>query len=205
MKRLSAYRPTRRHPSQLAFTLVEMMVVMVVFSFIVAAIVALQIFALRMYRIGSAKLTTSTDARETMNVIRDQIRCAKTAYVGTYASGTFSRITSGLEQKGNALQIATGSSTNCTIYYLDTTAVTNTLYSLSNNVTSTLTVMARFMTNYNCFIAEDYRGNTMTDYGNNPVYHVIFQFNELGFPKGSSGNEYEFYYLSARMMRRAKD
>ena len=205
MKLFSPNRTARPRPLQLAFTLVEMMVVMLVFSFIVAAIVALQIFALRIYRMGSAKLITSTEARETMNMIRDQIRCSKTVYVGTYTSGSFSRIASGTAQQGNALQIAYGNnSTNCMIYYLDTTQVTNTLYSISNNVAGTLTTQARFITNNNCFIAEDYRGTVCVNYLNNPVIHVLFQFNELGYPQGG-GNVYQFYYLSTRVMRRAKD
>ena len=210
MKPAPPIAPSGRRSHQQGFTLTEMMVVMVIFSFIVLAIVAVQIFALRVYKVGTAKLTTTTDARETMNAIRDQIRSCKLAYVGTYTTGGgFSRIASGSAQQGNALEIANSNNTNIfQIYYLDTTQTTNTLYSISNNVASTRTTQARFMTNYNCFIAEDYRGTVLFNYVNNPVIHVIFQFNEQGYPAGlasASNNVTEFYYLSSRVMRRSKE
>ena len=49
-----------------AFTLAEMMVVVAVFSFIIAAICAVQLFALRVYTLGATKLSATMGARQTL-------------------------------------------------------------------------------------------------------------------------------------------
>jgi prepilin-type N-terminal cleavage/methylation domain-containing protein len=212
MKLFHQNKAAARRPGTSGFTLVEMMVVVLVFAFMVAAIVAVQIFAMRVYTLGATKLSATTDGREMLNTIRDQVRGSKIVFVGTYASGTgFTLPASGLLQEGNALAIGytNRTSTNYLVYYLDTTQPTNTLYSISNNLTSTLNVMALYVTNYYCFYAEDYRGNVLSNYLNNPVIHVILQFDQWEYPIGFIGtnsiNAYNFYYLTTRVMRRAKD
>jgi prepilin-type N-terminal cleavage/methylation domain-containing protein len=212
MKLFSNHKTDSRHPAASGFTLVEMMVVVLVFSFMVAAIVAVQIVALRVYTLGATKLSATTGARETLNAMRDQIRSAKLVYVGTYASGTgFTRPVPGVYQQGNALEIGytNSATTNYLIFYLDTTQPTNTLYSISNNLSSTLNPLAIYVTNYYCFYAEDYRGNVLSNYLNNPVFHIVLQFDQWQYPLGFVGtnalNAYNFYNLTTRVMRRAKD
>jgi prepilin-type N-terminal cleavage/methylation domain-containing protein len=204
MKLSPAKYSARRGPCPSAFTLVEMVVSLAIFSFLMLGVVAVQIFALRMYAIGTAKLTTGTGARQTLNAIRDEIRSCKTVYVGNYTNGTgFTPIPSGTLQKGNAVEIASTTITNnFLIYYLDTTRPTNTLFCISNNVAATLTPLAYYITNYYCFLAEDYQGVVQTAYVNNPVIHVLFQFNQYGYPVGS-GSDVEFYYLNTRIERRS--
>ena len=65
-----------------AFTLPEILVVVAIFSLLVAATVSAQIFGLRMYRISETKLTTTANARRALNFIRDEIRSGKQLYVG---------------------------------------------------------------------------------------------------------------------------
>jgi len=204
-------QPTGR-PRPQGFTLSEMMIAVSVFSFIIAAIVAVQIFASRVYILGATKVSATSGARKTLNAIRDRVRAAKNVYVGNYTNGTgFCLIPSGQIQAGNALAIAytNTAATNYLIYYLDTTQPTNTLYSISNTLTGTLTVEAQYITNYYCFFAEDYMGNQLVNYLNNPVFHVVFQFSQWEYPIGFVGtnalNAYDFYKLSTRIMRRAKD
>lgn len=210
MKTFLPARSARRRPGEMAFTLVEMSMVAGIFGFLILGIIAVQIFALRVYSLGAAKLTATTSARQTLNAIRDTIRSSKIVYVGNYTNGnSFVRVPDGSLQQGNAMEIGYLNSTNFLIFYLDTTQPTNTLYSISNNIASTLTVEARYMTNYNCFTAEDYRGNVLLNYLNNPVIHVDFEFDQLGYAVGYIGNTpgdtYEFYHLSTRIMRRAKE
>ena len=144
--------------------------------------------------------------------MRDQIRAAKLVYVGTYDSGTgFTRPVPGVYQQGNAMEIGytNSATTNFLIFYLDTTTATNTLYSISNNLSSTLNSLAIYVTNYYCFYAENYRGNVLSNYLNNPVIHIVLQFDQWQYPLGFVGtnalNAYNFYNLTTRVMRRAKD
>lgn len=212
MKLFSPIKTRIRRPVVCAFTLVEMMMVVLVFSFMVAAIVAVQIIAMRVYTLGATKLSATTGARETMNTMRDQIRGAKIVYVGTYASGSgFTRPVPGVYQQGNALAIGytNNTSTNYLVYYLDNTIPTNTLFSISNNVAGTLNALALYVTNYYCFYAEDYQGNVLSNYLNNPVFHIVLQFDQWQYPLGFVGtnavNAYNFYKVTTRVMRRAKD
>jgi prepilin-type N-terminal cleavage/methylation domain-containing protein len=193
------------------FTLVEMMMVVVIFAMMIAAIIAIQIFAMRVYTLSATKLTATTDARETLNFMRDQIRKAKLVYVGTYApngSTGFIQATNGTLQKGNAIAMGFSDkgNTNYLVYYLDNANPTNILYSITNNVK---TVMAKYVTNYYCFYAEDYTGSNVVNYQNNPVIRIILQFDQWEYPIGFIGtnalNAYDYYQLTARVTRRAKN
>ena len=204
-------RPPGR-PQPQAFTLAEMMISVAAFSLIIGALVGLQIFASRVYILGATKVTATTSGRQTLNSIRDKVRSAKNVYVGNFTNGTgFSLIPAGTLQQGNALAIAytNTAATNYLIYYLDTTQPTNILYSISNNIVSTKIVQAKYVTNYFCFFAEDYRGNVIVNYLNNPVFRVVLQFDQWEYPVGFVGtnalNAYDFYKLTTRVMRRSKD
>ena len=71
-------------------------------------------------------------------------------------------------------------SSNYMVYYQDSTQPTNLLCSVSTN--GTVTVLAKYVTNYYCFYAEDYQTNVLTTYNNNPVIHVILQFDQWEYP-----------------------
>lgn len=200
----------RRH-RKAAFTLVEMMIGVGIFlGIFVGVMIALQIFGMRVYTIAATKLSTQADARKALNDLRDEIRSAKLVYVGTYTN-SFSRITNGLAQTGNALEIFLADtnnspSTNPIIYYQRSTAATNALYRLSDNVVERL---ADYVTNNDVFTAEDYRTQTMTSYDNNPVIRVTLCFNQLeyaaGMVNGRGLDVYNAYRLQTRVSRREKD
>jgi prepilin-type N-terminal cleavage/methylation domain-containing protein len=203
--------PPRRTRAQ-AFTLTEMMVTVAIFAFMIAALCAVQLFAMRIYTLGSTKLSATTSARQTMNNLRDLIRSSKIVYVGTYSNGTgFVRVPTGSLQMGNALEFATTNTvtTNYLVYYLDNWDPTNTLFSISNNLSSTVRAQARYVTNYFCFYGENYQGSNTTDYENNTVIHVVLQFYRWEYPLGFVGtnaiNAYDFYNIQTRIMRRAID
>jgi len=203
--------PARRR-TVAGFTLVEMLIAVGIFGFIIAGMVAVQIFGLRVYTLAATKLIATTNARETLNFMRDQIRSSQQVYVGTFTNGTFT-MASGL-QIGNALQIftttnMTASSTNFIVFYQDPS--TNEVFCYSNTPANTW-VVAQYMTNYNCFDAEDYNQTVLTNYANNPVIGVTLSFSQWEYPIGyvvlngtnTAANAYDYYYLRTHIARRCK-
>jgi prepilin-type N-terminal cleavage/methylation domain-containing protein len=196
----------RRCSASRGFTLVEMMITLAVFMMLMAAMVAVQIYASRIYTLAATKLIATTNGREALNVIRNQIRNCKLVYVGNYSNSVFTVIPNGQQQIGNAIQICYSnvvSAANWTIYYQD--PVKNSIYSVSNSV---IRDMADYVTNNQCFWAEDFQGNMLTNYLNNPVIRIQMQFVQWEYPIGIIGgvgvNAYDFYYLRTRITRRSK-
>jgi hypothetical protein len=199
-----------------AFSIVEMVIVSSILALTVIWMVALQIFALRIYTLAATKTSATQAGREALNKIRNGVRSANTALVGTYnatnGSG-FIQVTNGVPQIGNALQLGflntNGVLTNFYIIYLDNTLPTNILYYIYPD--GTKDVLAKYVTNYYIFEAEDYQGNDLSNsiaYNNNGVIHVTLQFNQWEYPIGFVGsnaiNAYDFYRLTTRVTRRCK-
>jgi len=207
MKLFARNPSTARECASGGFTLIEILVTSAIFLMVVLAMVAVQIYGLRVYTLAATKLTATTGGRETLNNIRDTIRGAKIVYVGTYSNSTFYAIPNGQQQVGNALQIYTatnGSSLNALVFYMDPANL-----NMSELQNGTVNVLAPYMTNYNCFQAEDYRGTVFTNYQNNPVIHLTMYFYQWEYPVGYIGgsalNAYDYYALQTRITRRAKD
>jgi type II secretory pathway pseudopilin PulG len=200
-----------------AFTLVEMMITMLIFSTVVLAIIGLQLFAMRVSTLGATMLSATTSGRQTMNDIRDNIRAGKVVLVGTFNAtngATFAQAPLGSLQEGNALEIeyTNAADTNFLIYYQDPTS-TN-VYSFSNSAAtsyanSPFVPIAHFVTNYYCFFAENYQGTVQTNYVNNPVIHVMLQFYQWQYPigiiGGSAANSFNYYSLNTRITPRDND
>lgn len=209
--------PHRGYLGLAAFTLVEMMVTLLIFSFVVVAIISLQLYAMRVSTIGATMLSASTSGRQTMNDIRDHIRAGKILLVGTYdvtSSSGFVPAPLGALQEGNALEIeyTNSAGTNFLVYFQDQT--TTNLFSFSNSVATAyvntaLVPVARFVTNYYCFFEENYQGTVQTNYVNNPVIHVMLQFFQWQYPigiiGGSAANSYNYFSLNTRIERRDSD
>jgi type II secretory pathway pseudopilin PulG len=203
-----------------AFTLIEMMISVGIYLIIfIGTMVAIQIFALRIYTLAATKLSATGDARKALNHIRDDIRQAKTLQVGNLKTAgnptTFTNISgSGLAQ-GSALQIY--STTNIgvpyTIYYLDTSGATNYLrgYMVDSNSVATTNTYVGYITNTIIFDAEDFQCNIVTNnLKNNQVYRLTMQFSQWEYPIAFIGtnqgiNEYNYYQLRTRVCRRAID
>ena len=207
MKLFARNSSTARQCATGGFTLIEILVTSAIFLMVVLAMVAVQIYGLRVYTLAATKLTATTGGRETLNNIRDTIRGGKTVYVGIYSNSTFTVTPNGQQQVGNALQIYTatnGSSLNALVFYMD--PVNLNMSELQNG---TVNVLAPYMTNYYCFTNEDYTGHVLTNYQNNPVIHLTMQFYQWEYPVGYIGgsalNAYDYYTLQTRITRRAKD
>jgi type II secretory pathway pseudopilin PulG len=205
------------HPTTVrAFTLVEMMINLGVFSLVVAAIVATQLFALRMYTLAATKVAATSGGRQAMNIVRDSIREAKTLQVGNCTvSGnvpTFTPDSITTNAQGNALQVFTNTdTTKFTLFYLDTTTTTNKLKMCTTTTGgtnfSTPVVLASYITNNFIFWAEDYLGHLTNNNQNSRCFELILQFYQWEYPVAAvgPGNMYDFYQLRTRATRRTID
>ena len=207
MKLSARNSSTSRECAAGGFTLVEIMVTSAIFLMVVMAMVAVQIYGLRVYTLAATKITATTGGREALNNMRDAIRGGKTVYVGIYSNSTFTLTPNGQIQAGNARQIYTatnGSAANAIVFYMDPVKT-----NMSELYNGTVSVLAPYMTNYYCFTNEDYTGHALTNYQNNPVIHLTMQFYQWEYPIGYIGsdalNAYDYYTLNTRICRRAKD
>jgi hypothetical protein len=206
---------------QAAYTLVEMLISAGIYLFIfVGTLVAVQIFALRVYTLAATKLTATQGSRKALNQIRDDIRQAKGLQVGNADnSGNFTPYSGTNLAVGNALEIF--STTNFggppySIYYLQT----NNPGGVSSNILCWMTVgngvtnafkLSTYITNLDVFSAQDCWGNTITNcLKNNQVFTVKFQYYQWEYPiavisSNSAANAYDYYQLRTRVCRRALD
>jgi len=211
-------RPNLSRTRAAGFTLVELYMALAVFGFLVAAIVAVQFFASRVFTLAATKLSSTASGRHAMDLLREGIRSADDVEVGTYdpVGNTFSNIPLGTLQIGNVMVIYSnnpnGNNTNFgTIYFVNTAAsnMCNVNYSNGTVVTSTLaTNFVVYITNYYAFDAEDAFTNILTNYVNNRVIHVKLQFARWEYPfatVASSNGLYDYYQLQTRATRRIID
>ena len=196
----------RQSQARCGFTLAEMLVASTIFLvIIVAAMISVQLYGLRVYNLATTKVKATTSARETINDIRDRVRTAQSVRVGTYTNNSFTAIAAGSSIIGNALQITPNTtSPGFVVFYQDPD---NSNISLASNGV-VVNVEANFVTNYYCFRAEDYRGNVLTNITqNNPVIAVELMFSQLAFAanRGNVANDaYDYYRLRTRITMRAK-
>ena len=200
-----------------AFTLAEMLIAAAVYLVLmVSVVVAIQIFALRVYALAAIRLQATQDGRKALNQIRDDIRQGTLLQVGnTDNSGNFTAIAGPNAAQGSALQVFAGTNQGppYSIYYLQTNLVgavsgnggisSNLLLWISvttNSITGTsagsfttnVIRLACFITNLDLFAAEDWQdswpGTTITNsLMNNQVYSVKLQFNQWAYPMAIAG------------------
>lgn len=227
-------RPIRPLPSSArAFTLVEMIVALTVFSLVIMVTVAVQIYAMRIYTLAATKLSATEEARATMNDIRDQVRGARLVYVGNYTNVTgdppidFTPIQNGDPQQGNALMIYPTTATNSfTLIYLQAhtgltfadsveggslPAGTNSIILLTytNGTLALSNDVADYITNQVVFTAENFTGSVLSTNQNNYLIHMTLNFSQWEYPiafiGSNSFNAYDYYQLNTVMTRRDLD
>ena len=219
------YSPDICRARRAGFTLPEILIAMTIFTVLIGAVVALQLFGVRIYQFAATKLTATRDARNSMNFIREQIREAKSIYIGSFSgtfsgatgTGTFTQIVS-TNQVGSALLLFTTSAeTYGSIFYQDavntnlcSVLITNATTSTSGVTTGTINNLitnALFVTNKYVFQAEDYQGNILQNNQNDRIIHVTLQFSELEYPVAGigPGAMYDYYELHTRAVRRTLD
>lgn len=185
-----------------AFTITETMIATAVFSLVIAVLLSSHLMGLRFFNLTVRKLSASAEARKALNAIRDDIRTAKTLYVGTGNKDGFSTFTNTGVRQGNALQIYPGTDTNVFVrYYYDGEA--EALKRMSSGQIRPVTV-AVFVTNQVPFRAEDYLGNALTNDQDNRVISMTLELwqSEYGDSRSQGGRYSEYYRLQTRASRR---
>jgi hypothetical protein len=214
------------------FTFAEMCIALGVFTMVVGAMVAVQIFGLRMYTLAATKQSATEGCRKTLNAIRDLIREADKVDVGmcTSTPSFFNSLATNVSQQGNAVMVypsiintntytTTYSSNVYSLFYLSMTNSNNyqmTQFTVASNAANTglvtnTTVLAGYITNQDIFTAADYQGNPLTNEISWTKRRVIFiklQFYQWEYPValiGTNGgaNMYDFYQLRTRVTQRA--
>lgn len=213
----------RRPTACSAFTLVEMMVSAGIYlTLFVGAIVAIQIFALRVYTLAATKLTATEGSRKAMNQIRDDIRQGKGLLVGSADfAGNFTAYAGTNAAVGNALKVFATTNGNFTlppysIYYLQssnngTVSSNNLLWVCVTSNATVTTKLATYITNLDVFSAQDCWGNVVTNaVRNNQIFAVKLQFYQWEYPiaiisSNNAANAYDYYQLRTKVCRRALD
>jgi hypothetical protein len=183
---------------------VEILTVVAVFTLLVAAMVATQLFGMRMYSLSQTRLTLTANARNVLNRVRDDVRSGQIVVVGNADQSSFNSISNNTARTGNALKICADSSNtnNYVYYYLDTTH--SSLNRITSSNTNQIEVIANNITNQIVFQAQDYMGNVLTNDQNNEVIDVLLQLRQWECPVAVSTNRsmYGCYQLETRVSPR---
>jgi prepilin-type N-terminal cleavage/methylation domain-containing protein len=196
-----AWRTSRKPASISGFSFTEILVALAILCVVTAAMMACQLFGMRMFNVTATKLGASQGARIALGRVRDEIRSGKTLYVGNGRNGGFTNVAPGQAHEGNALRIyPTAATNNYVTYFLDATE-----QKLKRQASgSTQEVIASYITNQLAFRAEDYAGNAMTNDVNNRVIKMSLDFYQWEFPVAQAGLGafYDYYHLQTRISRR---
>ena len=185
-----------------AFTLVEVLMVMAIFLLIVEGVVYTHLFGLRLYTLTASKMGATDSARQAISRMVDDIRSSKWVYVGTGSLSGFSYDVSGSNQTGNSIQVFISTNTNFFVrYFWDPADMT---LKRTTNGTSSSTIVVQAITNAIVFDAEDQFGNILTNNYNNRVIGVNMQFYQLIYPAMpiAPGQLYDYYRLRTKITRR---
>lgn len=197
----------RVHPrrASAAFTLVDVMISTGIFSLVTAAMVYAHIFGLRYNQLVESKIGASDDARQGLGELARHVRTAKFHSIGNMQNGSFQPLDDGELQRGNALQLVLTTNQNQTItYYFDTNTPGN--FSLNRLKSGgSVEVIANHLTNNFqnslVFMAEDYRGQVISDLSNRRVVHFILDFCQYQYPltRVGPGLFYDRYKMEFRL------
>jgi prepilin-type N-terminal cleavage/methylation domain-containing protein len=200
------FSDSRQHGSRTAagFTLIEMMTASVVFCMVMMALVYTQIFGLRQDQLAQSKLGASDSSRRGFNQLSLDVRSAKIWSVGNGSSSSYTALTNGAVQQGNALQLSLTTDTNIYIrYYFETAS--GRLYRKRTGQSPSL--ICKDLTNTMYFEAEDHRGVVQTDLSHKGVIHVMLQFAQFQYPQTvvGTGYLYDFYKMEFRLTPHVPD
>jgi prepilin-type N-terminal cleavage/methylation domain-containing protein len=188
-------------PTRQAFTLVELMISMTIFSMATLGLISLHLFGLRHDLLVQSKLGSSDQSRRAFDKLTDDIRAAKIWSIGNGAFSNFTAIANGRAQQGNALRLQlTTDPTKFVVYYFDTTE--SKLYRQhSGSPPPAPTLIASGLTNVTAnsmsFRAENYRGVTQTDLTHKGVISALLEFAEYQYPltQVGPGLHYDYYKM----------
>ncbi|MGH7952221.1 MAG: PilW family protein [Limisphaerales bacterium] len=187
------------------FTLIEMMVTMAVFMFVVIGMIDLHLFGLKLNNLVSVKLEATADARHALSDLVTEIHAAGVVRVGDGDATAFTEAAFDTAQEGNAIQIyPVKTDTNTFVrYFLDSSD--NELKRIQSGGTNAPVVIAGWVTNRVIFTSEDFAGNILSNNFNNRVIGVDLEFYQMDNPmiQINQGQYYDYYRLQTRVTRRA--
>jgi prepilin-type N-terminal cleavage/methylation domain-containing protein len=188
---------TVKSRGQKAFTLVEMMVAVGVFTLVLIGLIYAHLFGMRCDELVNSKLGASESARRSFDLLTSDIRSAKTWRIGNGSSSNFKAISNTVAQVGNAIQITfNASDTNTWVrYYFDTNLCQLCRMHSSNAVVK---IMAQNLTNTTgssmTFAAQDYQGNQKYDLQYKYVIVTTMEYAEYQYPLTKVGPGYRYNY-----------
>ena len=194
-----------------AFTLLEMMFSVAIFSVVTLALISAHIMGLRQNQLIESKCGASDASRRVLNQLPEDIRAAKMWQIGSLSGSTFTGIATGSAQNGGALQLfQTTNNSAYIMYYFDTTAAANNNGKLMR-YTSTYTNpvcltsnLVNWLADGYSFVAEDYAGTVATNQGSSMAYknviHAKLQFAQFLYPLTPVGTNglYDYYKMEFR-------
>lgn len=198
-------------PAQQAFTLVELMISMGIFSMATLGLISLHLFGQRYDQLVQSKLGASDQSRRAFDKLTEEIRAAKIWNVGNGSFSNFTAIANGTAQQGNAVKLQlTTDATKYVVYYFDTSA--RKLYrQQTGSPPPAPTVIASGLTNVTAnsmvFRAEDYRGVTQTDLTHKGVISTLLEFAEYQYPmtQVGPGLQYDYYKMQFKATAHVPD
>lgn len=178
-------------------TLVEIMIAMTVFSFVMIGLIYTHIYGLKLNQLVQSKLGANDQSRRACGEMCNDIRTAKGWAIGNGNDTSFTAINSGSQQKGNALKLYPTTTNNFVInsnifviYYFNTSA--GKLWRRENN--SAIELVARDLTNNMFFQAENYLGDIQTTPTYRATIRTRLEFAQYQYPLTRVGNGYLYDY-----------
>jgi hypothetical protein len=181
------------------WTLVEFLIS----SYLMVVVILLGLFAvhlmgLREMRLLESKAGASDSVRRNISQLRNHIYGAKGWQIGNWNGSTFTSITNGDDQQGNALVIypliidsnQVVDVSKYVMYYFDASEVDEfngrLWYLNSTNGDNRITISNLIPPLH--FTAEDYRGNTQAVRTYKSVIHATFQYSQFQYPLTQVGS-----------------
>ena len=182
-----------------AFTLPEILIALTVFLFVIAGIIAANLFGLKMFQTNQTKLNATAWSRNVFGKIGNQIRsCNSFSILNVTTNGLFQGLLPGEPQQGNAIEIQPDANTNDAIYYfVDSLDETFRQMDVTSAGTNTL-ILADSVTNAIVFSAQDFSGDILTN-SDDRLVHIVLEF----YQPGSAVQDPYYYKLETGITRRA--
>jgi prepilin-type N-terminal cleavage/methylation domain-containing protein len=186
-----------------AFTLVEMMVTVAIFTILLTAFIYAHVFGLRYDELVCSKLGASEQSRMSFELLTSDIRASKIWRIGSGTKTTFTNVPNATAMVGNAVQLSWSTDTNQWVrYYFETNGPSTTepngrLCRITSD--GYYDILAQFLTNASGtsmqFRAENYLGTPVTDYQYKYVIVTLMEFFQYQYPQTyvGPGLYYDYY------------
>jgi type II secretory pathway pseudopilin PulG len=205
-------------PRQIAFTLPEAMIAIMVFTLATGGLITAYLYGMRISFVEEIRLSASDDARQTVSRLVQDIRSGNMIQVGSGGVSNFTPVADNAQQVGNALQIYVGTTTNMTAdtnnwvrYYYN--SPDNSLRRMTNGATNFSLVTANLITNksasgasYNIFSMMDANDVIFTNPQAVPVVMVTLPFTKIKNPYVpiAPGCLFDYYVLQTKITPRVR-